>query len=128
MIDETKVRVMTRLSAYEQGVGKKHMPVGHYFRTDYICLQLLESFVAGTFAFLAIIGIMLFYNFEMLIGDVYNIDFMEYARKLGKTYIICMGIYLVLTYIYAAYRYSRAKKSLKSYSSVLGKLSKQYYE
>jgi len=128
VIDETKVRVMTRLAAYEQGAGKKHMPIGHYFRTDYICLQLLESFVAGTFAFLAIIGIMLFYNFEMLIGDVYNIDFMEYARKLGKTYVICMGIYLVLTYIYAAYRYSRARKSLKSYSSVLGKLSKQYYE
>ena len=124
MIDETKVRVMTRLAAYEEGAGKKHMPIGNYFRTDYICLQLLESFVCGTFAFLAILGIMLFYNFEVIMGDIYNVDLMEMAKGMGKKYIICMGVYLLLTYIYSAYRYSRAQKSLKSYNSVLGKLKK----
>lgn len=128
MVDETKVRVMTRLAAYEEGAGKKHMPVGNYFRTDYICLQLLESFVCGTFAFLAIVGIMLFYNFEVIMGDIYNIDLMEYAKGMGKKYIICMALYLLATYIYSAYRYSRAQKSLRSYNSVLEKLKKHFYE
>ncbi len=36
MVDETKVRVMTRLAAYEEGTGKKYLPIGQYFRTDYI--------------------------------------------------------------------------------------------
>lgn len=128
MLDENKIRVMTRLAAYEIGIGKKYMPIGHYFRTDYICLQLLESFIAGTFAFLSIIGISIFYNFEIIVGDVYNTDLIEVAKRMGKTYIICMVIYLLLTYLYSAYKYSRAKRSLKSYRSVLAKLSKQYYE
>lgn len=119
---------MTRLAAYEEGVGKKYVPIGHYFRTDFICLKLLESFVCGTFAFLAIVGIMAFYNFEIIMGDIYNMDLVEYAKSFGKKYVICMAVYLILTYVYATYKYSRARKSLKSYNTVLENLKKHYYE
>ena len=56
MVDETKVRVMTRLAAYEEGTGKKYLPIGQYFRTDYIFMQLLKSFVYGTLAFAIVVG------------------------------------------------------------------------
>jgi len=128
MLDEKKIRVMTRLAAYEEGTGKRYMPIGHYFRTDYICIQLLKSFIYGTIAFAMIVGVMLFYNFELIIGDVYNMDLVAYLKRYVKVYAICMIIYLVITYVYSVYRYSKAKKSLRSYDSVLEKLNKQYYE
>lgn len=126
MVDETKIRMMTRLSAYEKNAGKRYMPLGHYFRTDYIWLQVLKSFVCGTMAFLLVVGVEIMCNFENLLGEVYDLDLMEMAKNIGNKYVTLMIIYLVITVIVSAYRYSRAKRSLKAYNSVLSKLDKFY--
>lgn len=128
MLDEKKIRVMTKLAAYEEGAGKKYMPIAGYFRGDYISKQLILSFICGTIAFLMVAGLLAFCNFETFLSEIYNIDLLEYGKKIGKTYVISMGIYLVCTYIWAVLKYRRAKKSLNSYISVMDKLSKRYYE
>lgn len=125
MLDEKNIRVMTKLASYEEGVGKKYMAIGNYFRTDYITLQLLKSFVCGTIAFLAVGGIMLFCNFEMLMGEAYETDLVEFAKGLGKKYLILIGLYLLATYIWSAWKYTKAKKSLNSYKDVLNKLEQR---
>lgn len=122
MLNEEKVIQMTKLASYEQGEGKKYVPIINYFRTDYISSQLLKSFIAGTASFMAIMGVYLFYNFELLIEDVYNIDFIEFGKQIGSIYLTLMAIYLVATYILAVFRYSRAKKSLKNYYANLKRL------
>ncbi|MCR4749813.1 MAG: hypothetical protein K5877_08505 [Lachnospiraceae bacterium] len=127
MIDETKVRVMTRLAAYEEGAGKKYLPIGQYFRTDYISMQLLKSFVCGTLAFVVVGGLLAFCNFETILEGIYDMDLVGYITRVGKIYIIFMALYLIPTYIWAAYKFAKAKKSLNSYISVMDKLSKKYY-
>lgn len=128
MLDETKVRVMTRLASYEEGAGKKYMPIAKYFRGDYISLQLLRSFISGTVAYIVVFGLIAFCNFESFLSDIYDIDLVEYARGLGKKYIIFMLVYLIATYIWAVIKYTRAKKSVRSYISVMEKFSNKYYE
>lgn len=128
MIDETKVRVMTRLASYEEGAGKKYLPVAKYFRGDYISLQLLRSFISGTVAYIVVFGLIAFCNFEMFLSEIYDIDLVDYARNLGKKYIIFIAIYLVATYIWAVLKYKKAKKSVRSYISVMDKFSNKYYE
>lgn len=124
MINESKIIIMTRLAAYENGVGRKYMERGHYFRTDYISLQMIKSFICGTLAYLSIVVIIGFYNFELLMSDVYNTDLLEFAKKQGKTYCILMGIYLVVTYALSLYRFNKAKRSLNAYNNYLNKLLK----
>lgn len=128
MIDETKVRVMTRLASYEEGAGKKYLPVAKYFRGDYISLQLLRSFISGTVAYIVVFGLIAFCNFETFLSEIYDIDLVDYARNLGKKYIIFIAIYLVATYIWAVLKYKKAKKSVRSYISVMDKFSNKYYE
>ena len=103
MVDETKVRVMTRLAAYEEGTGKKYLPIGQYFRTDYIFMQLLKSFVYGTLAFAIVVGLLAFINFEAFLEGIYDIDLVGYITHLGQTYIILMALYLIPTYIWSVY-------------------------
>ncbi len=122
MINEKKVRLMTKLAAYEQREGKKYTPIINYFRTDYISLHMLKSFVAGTIAFASVIGVYFFYNFEVIMGDIYNIDLLAFGKKMLTVYIICMAVYLLITYIFAFYKYGRARKSLKIYYYNLKKL------
>lgn len=125
MINEEKVILMTKLAAYEQKEGKKHIPIINYFRTDYISLHLLQSFVYGTMAFMAILGVVFFYNFEAIMGGIYNIDLFAFAKKVLIIYLICMAIYLLATYVFALYKYGTARRSLKGYSINLKKL-KEY--
>lgn len=124
MINEEKVILMTKLASYEEGEGKKYVPIINYFRTDYISSHLLKSFIAGTLAFLSVIGVYVFYNFEAIMADVYNIDFVEIAKTLGKYYLILIVVYLLITYVVSAFRYSRARKSLKVYYNNLKRLEK----
>lgn len=128
MLDEAKIRVMTRLAAYEEGAGKKYMPVAGYFRGDFISLQLILSFICGTVAFLVVVGLLLFCNFETILSEIYNIDLVEFVQKAGKIYLICLGIYLLATYAWSVMKFQKAKRSVNSYIAAMDKLSKKYYE
>lgn len=128
MLDETKIRAMTRLAAYEEGTGKKYMPIAGYFRSDFISMQLILSFVCGTLAFLVVVGLLGFCNFESFLSEIYDIDIVAYAKQIGRIYLIFMGVYLLATYAWSAYKYHKAKKSLNSYITVMDKLSNKYYE
>ncbi len=126
MINEDKVILMTKLASYEQGEGRKYNNISGYFRTDYISSQLLKSLIAGTLAFCAIVGVFLFYNFELIMEDIYNTDLLAFGRKAGTIYLVCMGIYMVFSYFLALYRYNKAKDSIRSYYADLKKLEKYY--
>ena len=124
MVDEEKVILMTRLASFEAGEGKKYVPIANYFRTDYITLQLLKSIIAGVVVFLSIMGIYLFYNFETIMEEIYNIDFLEMGKKIGTNFAICMIVYILITYALAVYRYGKARNSLKRYYANLKKVDK----
>ncbi len=124
MINEEKVILMTKLAAYEQGEGKKYTPIAGYFRTDYVSSYLLGAVVAGTLAFAAVLGVFVFYDFEVIMENVYETDFMEAGKKIGTMYLVFMGIYLAFSYILALYRFSKAKNSLRTYYNNLKKLEK----
>ena len=47
MINEEKVKIMTKLAMYEQGKGRKYLPVSKYYRSDYIGLALIKNFFSG---------------------------------------------------------------------------------
>ena len=48
MINEEKVKIMTKLAMYEQGKGRKYLPVSKCYRRDYIGLPLIEIFFLVT--------------------------------------------------------------------------------
>ena len=43
MLNEEKVKIMTELAMYEEGEGKKYLPVSRYYRSDYIGCLLYTS-------------------------------------------------------------------------------------
>ena len=55
MIKEDKVILMTKLAIYEQGEGKKEIPTSKYFRSDYISIRMIESFVSTTLVYILLI-------------------------------------------------------------------------
>lgn len=126
MLNEERIKLMTKLASYEENEGKRYMKIGSYFRSDYVGLYLLKAFISATIVFLIAVGIWLFYSFEQTMKDIYQIDLLEFGRKVLIYYVAFVAIYSVISYFIGAYRYSQAKKSLKKYYSNLKELSDLY--
>ena len=126
MLDEKRIKLMTRLAAYEESEGKEMIPIGGYFRSDYICFNVVKTIISATVSFGLIFGLYIYYNTEALLQDIYKLDLIEMGRGLLLYYLVFVGIYALIGYIVYSIRYDRAKKSLQRYQNALKSLSKMY--
>lgn len=128
MLNEERIKLMTKMAAYEENEGRHNISIGNYFRSDYISLQLLKSVISATIAFAIVLGIFTFYDFEVVMKEIYQVDLLEAGKQLLLSYVIFTGIYTFISYLVYSYRYNRAKKSLKKYYVHLHKLAEMYAE
>lgn len=126
MLNEERIKLMTRMASYEENEGRYNMSIGNYFRSDYISLQMIKSVISATLTFGIVFAVFAFYHFETVMKEIYQVDLLETGRKLLLAYVIFTGIYTVISYLVYSYRYNRAKKSLKKYYSHLQELSELY--
>lgn len=128
MIHEKRVILMTKLQAYEDRGGKKDIAIASYFRGDYLGSQMLKSVISMTIAAGLFYAGYVFYNLESFMKNLYQTDWIEYATTLLTRYLVLVIGYALITYLVYAYRYTKAKKSLKKYYGGLKKLNAMYHE
>lgn len=126
MINEEKVKIMTRLAMYEQGEGRKYLPVSKYFRSDYIGLALIKNFFLVTIGYVMILAGLGAYFGEYLMENIHKMDLVRLGFYLIAGYAALLVVYSILTYIQYSVKYYRAKKSVKSYYEELTRLDRIY--
>ena len=80
MLSEEKIRIMIRLSDYEQNKGRTDFERTRYFKLDYIRMQILKTLVsvsAAVFLVMLVIGL---YHMEYIITTARVIDSAGIAR------------------------------------------------
>lgn len=115
MLSQERIKLMTKMAAYEENEGKKYMSIGSYFRSDYMGMQVIRSVICGTLAFFLLAGLYVYYHFETMMQDIYKMDLLLLGRRVLFYYIVFIAAYSVITYVIYSFRYSRAKRSLKHY-------------
>lgn len=128
MLSEERVILMTKMASYEEHEGKDNIKIGNYFRSDYIAVHVLKSIFCATLSFALIFAMYIFYDFEVLMQDIYKMDLVGFAKNILVYYGITVAVYGGISYFVCAYRYSKAKKSLKLYYQNLKKLNSLYDE
>ena len=126
MLNEERIRLMTKMASYEANEGKKNVSIGSYFRGDYIGLQVIRAVISGTVGFFIVFGVYILYNFETLMANIYKMDLLQFGRRVIIAYLIFILLYAAVSYAIYTYRYTKAKKSLKRYYNNLKKLSYLY--
>lgn len=126
MLNEERIKLMTKMAAYEADEGKKNVAIGNYFRGDYIGLQVIKSIISATIAFVIVFGLFVFYDFEVFMSDIYKMDLLGFGRTVITAYLIFVAVYALISYMIYTYRYAKARKSLKMYYNNLKKLAYQY--
>ena len=126
MLNEERIKLMTKMAAYEADEGKKNVAIGNYFRGDYIGLQVIKSIISATIAFVIVFGLFDFYDFEVFMSDIYKMDLLGFGRTVITAYLIFVAVYALISYMIYTYRYAKARKSLKMYYNNLKKLAYLY--
>ena len=126
MLNEERIRLMTKMASYGANEGKKNVSIGSYFRGDYIGLQVIKSVISGTIGFFIIFAVYLGYDLETFMTEIYKMDLFLFCKNVVIAYLIFVGVYAIISYAVYTYRYTKAKKSLKLYYNNLKKLSYLY--
>ena len=126
MLNEERIKLMTKMAAYEANEGKKNVAIGNYFRGDYIGLQVIKSIISATIAFLIVFCLFIFYDFEVFMSDIYKMDLLGFGKTVMIAYLIFVAAYALISYMIYTYRYAKARKSLKMYYNNLKKLAYLY--
>lgn len=126
MLNEEKIRLMTKAASYEAGEGKKALSVNKYFRGDYISLRLIGAWISYTIAFVLCVGLWAFYNMENLMENLHKMDVPTMGKRITLLYLSLLAIYLVLNYVVYHVRYLQNRKSLAGYYHILKRISRIY--
>lgn len=126
MLSQERIKLMTRMTAYEEKEGKKYMSIGSYFRSDYMGMQVILSVLSATLTFLLICAFYVYYHFDSFMQDIYKKDVLSTGKQLLLYYVIFVVAYGLITYIVYSFRYDRARRSLKRYYNHLKQLAALY--
>lgn len=126
MLNEDRIKLMTKMAAYEEREGKKEIPISKFFRIDYVTSNMLKTGISITVAFIIIAAMWIFYKADFFITNINKMDLFVLAESVLKYYIILLAGYLTIAYFVYMAKYNHAKRDVKKYYGQLKNLSKLY--
>lgn len=127
MLNEEKVKNMTRAAAYEKGPEKENIQISNYFSGDYLGLQMIKAGIAYTVAFCLLVVLWSMIGTEELMLQLTRAD---YLHKISKTLVILflggLLVYEIVIYIYYSWKCRKAKESVDEYQVYLKNINKFY--
>ena len=72
MLDERKVKLMTKLALYEETHGKEDFKISSYYRKDYASLHVIYAFLSVSVGYICLVGVLLLAGVENIMGNLSN--------------------------------------------------------
>lgn len=126
MVNEERVKLMTKLAVYESTKGKKQLNISKYYKRDYVRYNMFKTAVSATLAFFMILGIYILLNAEELMYALTDMDIMGEATKIGIAYAVFVVGYMVFARLFYARKYEKVKPDVIQYNQNLKKLKEMY--
>jgi len=128
MLNNHKIRLMTKLAIYEKEDGKEDIRLGKYYRVDYVRYQLLKTIVAVTCGYLILVLMTILYNMEYLIAEAVKLDYAAIGRNLLGIYLVLLLAFSGIAVLGYTIKYNRSRKRLAKYYRMLKRLRAIYRE
>ena len=124
MIDEKNVRLMTRLSVYENKEGKEDFKINRYSSRVYVNMKVLESSIAVTFAYLLAVFLYSFRFYSEISTKGFSFPYRTYLIYILGIYgVIFLGHFIYARKYYRR-RYDKMRRNIRHYDRDLYILKK----
>ena len=128
LLNTDRIKLMTKLTAYEERGGRRSLAITKYFKNDYIIMNMISVAVTTTIAFVLLFVIWMLYRFEYLMKNIHKINMISLGVKILLLYLLMLAVFLVIAYFVYHYKYRQAKRSMSGYVEGLKELEKLYRE
>lgn len=124
MLNEQKVRLMTKMAIYDKrhNIAKKN--AARCFKTDYVTFGMLKTVFAVTAAFVICAALYVMYYMDELMKNINSIDYEAMIKMFLTYYFFMLIIYIVISLIVYPVKYDKSKNDVKKYYANLKKLEK----
>ena len=126
MLNEEKIKLMTKLAIYEQKGRKEDLPLSKYYRTDYLALKMINSAIIMTVGYLLLLLTILFINAEKILSDLVTMDMVSLGKKILAVYIVLFAANMIVTYFIESYKFKKSREKLNKYNGMLKDLYNMY--
>ena len=99
MLNEEKIRLMTRVTVYEEGRGIEDSRKARFFQNDFVFAEIVGSIFTGTLAWGVCAAIYCGYYFEDIFFSVYENALGPILQRAATTYFAFMAVYLFATFL-----------------------------
>lgn len=126
MINNSKVKLMTKLAVYEKN-HREDIEVSKYNKSDYIRLNLIKNVLSVTVAYILILLIIGIYQMEYLVANAVTLDYKSLGINILGFYCIVLIVFCIGGMLASSVKYSKAIKRLNKYLKRL-RILKKYYD
>ena len=126
MINQDRVREMSRMAMLETGTGEKELRISSFRRVDYILLEAAKGIFMGTVCFGGLCLAWFCLTWDSLNEYFADADFIGFAQGVIKYYIIFMAAYVALCAVVAFVRHKKCSGRKKIYMKHLNRLGRSY--
>jgi len=126
MLNNQKIKIMTKLAMYEQGDGKKDIKTSYFYKMDYIRYNILKTIVSITIGYILLVSLFAVYNMEYLINKATQLNYKQIGTNLLVLYIVIVTAYIICTILISSVRFKNSRKSLVKYNKDLKELREIY--
>lgn len=126
MIDQDKLKTMTKLALYEKKKGKKDFVIHSYDKGDYVRFQGLKTLVLVTLAFVAVLGMILLWNLDYIMNHFDELNYGLLIAAAVLVLFIILGVYMLLSYRQSKEAYEQMSPRIRRYQRRLKRM-KEFY-
>ena len=109
MLNEEKIRWMTKASIYEKRQGRIDLGRNEYFMGDYVRLHLLKNGISLTIAYILLAGLYAVYKIEEIFDMAANMQLGLLLKEMLLLYIILLVIYTGIGIVYYSWQYQSSR-------------------
>lgn len=126
MLNENKVKMMTKMAIYEKNEGRKMLKTANYFKGDYITLGVLRTIISVTAAFVVGVILIALCKIDWLVKNINSLDYMAIGKVMIGYYVVLIIAFGVIAGILYARKYDSSRKEIKKFFARLNKLEHFY--
>ena len=128
MLNEKRIRLMTKAAEFEQGEGRDAFKVNAYYRGDYVSLHMVKAAISGSFAFLILLALWAFGQMEFLLSSLHTMNLQSFIMNIVKWYLVFIVVFELIVFLTYNTRYTKTREQMKMYYQQLGEIGRLYEE
>lgn len=126
MLNEKRLKLMTRMAIYENHDGKEDFKISEYYQKDYASLNTWKSIIWVTIGYAIIIGAILLIFLDKIFNVTTISGLLVIAGAIVTGYFMAIVITGIIAHDFYKKKHIEARKRVKRFNNNLTRLGKMY--